>query len=59
MTSNISKYVFSCKNKVDLVIITGGLGPTKDDITKHTFVNILEISYGKRIEVLAHITQND
>ena len=24
------------QNKVDLVIITGGLGPTKDDITKHT-----------------------
>ncbi len=26
----------SLQNKVDLVIITGGLGPTKDDITKHT-----------------------
>ena len=25
------------QNLVDLVIITGGLGPTKDDITKHTF----------------------
>lgn len=25
------------QNKVQLVIITGGLGPTKDDITKHTF----------------------
>ncbi len=25
------------QNKVDFVIITGGLGPTKDDITKHTF----------------------
>lgn len=25
------------QNQVDLVIITGGLGPTKDDITKHTF----------------------
>ena len=24
------------QNQVDLVIITGGLGPTKDDITKHT-----------------------
>ena len=27
----------SLQNKVDLVVITGGLGPTKDDITKHTF----------------------
>ena len=25
------------QNQVDLVVITGGLGPTKDDITKHTF----------------------
>ena len=24
------------QNQVDLVIMTGGLGPTKDDITKHT-----------------------
>ena len=27
----------SVQNKVDLVVITGGLGPTKDDITKKTF----------------------
>ena len=26
----------SLQDKVDFVIITGGLGPTKDDITKHT-----------------------
>jgi nicotinamide-nucleotide amidase len=25
------------QNKVDLVLITGGLGPTKDDVTKKTF----------------------
>ena len=25
-------------NRSDLVIVTGGLGPTKDDITKHTLV---------------------
>jgi molybdopterin-biosynthesis enzyme MoeA-like protein len=25
------------QNKVDIVIVTGGLGPTKDDITKKTF----------------------
>lgn len=29
------------QNKVDLVIITGGLGPTKDDVTKKLSVNIL------------------
>jgi nicotinamide-nucleotide amidase len=28
--------------KADLVLITGGLGPTKDDITKHTLVDYFE-----------------
>ncbi len=27
--------------RVDLVLVTGGLGPTKDDITKHTFCEFL------------------
>ncbi len=30
------------KKRVDLVIITGGLGPTKDDITKQTFCDYFE-----------------
>jgi len=30
------------QNQVDLVLITGGLGPTKDDITKHTFCEYFE-----------------
>jgi len=29
-------------NKADIVIITGGLGPTKDDITKHTLTEYFE-----------------
>jgi len=29
-------------NKTDVVIITGGLGPTKDDITKHTLAEYFE-----------------
>jgi nicotinamide-nucleotide amidase len=29
-------------NKADVVIITGGLGPTKDDITKHTLTEYFE-----------------
>ena len=32
----------SLQNKVDLVLITGGLGPTKDDITKKTFCDYFE-----------------
>lgn len=30
------------KSKVDVVLITGGLGPTKDDITKHTFCSYFD-----------------
>lgn len=30
------------QNQVDLVIITGGLGPTKDDVTKKTFCDYFE-----------------
>ena len=26
----------TAQDQVDLVVMTGGLGPTKDDITKHT-----------------------
>ncbi|MFM9824581.1 CinA family nicotinamide mononucleotide deamidase-related protein [Flavobacterium sp.] len=30
------------QNKVDIVVITGGLGPTKDDITKKTFCDYFD-----------------
>lgn len=32
---HIKEALKNAENKVDLVILTGGLGPTKDDITKH------------------------
>ncbi len=40
--------LIEAQNRVDLVLITGGLGPTKDDITKHTlaeFFNTELIEY--------------
>ena len=45
------------QNSVDLVIITGGLGPTKDDITKHTFCEYFEDNLVVNESVLAHVTQ--
>ena len=30
------------KNRVDIVLLTGGLGPTKDDITKKTFLDYFQ-----------------
>lgn len=45
------------QNTVDLVVITGGLGPTKDDITKKTFCDYFEDELVVDQEVLAHVTQ--
>ncbi|MDD5152225.1 MAG: CinA family nicotinamide mononucleotide deamidase-related protein, partial [Flavobacterium sp.] len=45
------------QNKVDLVIITGGLGPTKDDITKKTFCDYFEDELVVDEKVLQHVTQ--
>ncbi|MDI5949579.1 competence/damage-inducible protein A [Flavobacterium yafengii] len=45
------------QNKVDLVIITGGLGPTKDDITKKTFCDYFDDELIVDQKVLAHVTQ--
>jgi nicotinamide-nucleotide amidase len=44
------------QNKVDLVLITGGLGPTKDDITKKTFCDYFEDELVINQEVLQHVT---
>ena len=44
------------QNAVDLILITGGLGPTKDDITKKTFCEYFEDELVVDQEVLAHVT---
>ena len=44
------------QNRVDIVIITGGLGPTKDDITKKTLATYFNDSeYVEYPEVIEHI----
>jgi nicotinamide-nucleotide amidase len=45
------------QNQVDLVIITGGLGPTKDDITKHTFCEYFEDQLIRNEEVEKHVIE--
>lgn len=44
------------QDRTDLVIITGGLGPTKDDITKKTFCDYFDDQLIVDQNVLAHIT---
>lgn len=45
------------QNRVDIVIITGGLGPTKDDITKKTFCDYFDDELIVNDKVLEHVTQ--
>lgn len=45
----------SLQNKVEVVIITGGLGPTKDDITKHTLCEYFEDNLIRDTAVENHV----
>ena len=45
----------SLQNKADVVIITGGLGPTKDDITKKTFCDYFQDTLIENEAVLSHV----
>ncbi len=42
--------------RADIIIMTGGLGPTKDDITKHTLAEYFKTSLVMNDEVLKHVT---
>jgi nicotinamide-nucleotide amidase len=42
--------------RADIVIVTGGLGPTKDDITKHTFCEYFGSTLKMNEEALALVT---
>lgn len=43
------------QNEVQIVIVTGGLGPTKDDITKKTFCDYFDDYLIENEAVLAHV----
>jgi nicotinamide-nucleotide amidase len=53
----IIKALKSSQNQVDLVVITGGLGPTKDDITKHALCEYFEDRLIFYPEVMTHIEE--
>ncbi len=42
-------------SRADLIIVTGGLGPTKDDITKQTIAGYFKSKLVRNEQVLAHI----
>src|SRR5210317_994646 len=49
---HILKAVHEAEQNADIVIMTGGLGPTKDDITKLTLAEYFddELTYHKEVE---------
>jgi nicotinamide-nucleotide amidase len=43
--------------RAQVVILTGGLGPTKDDLTKHTLCEYFNDTLIENKEILAHIEE--
>ena len=52
---HILKALAEAEENADIVIVTGGLGPTKDDITKHTFCEYFDDTLVQNNEVLQHV----
>jgi len=55
--NHILKALEEAQSRVDIVIVTGGLGPTKDDITKHTLCTYFNDSLVENKEVLQHVEE--
>jgi nicotinamide-nucleotide amidase len=52
---HISSALADAQSRVDVVLVTGGLGPTKDDLTKHTFCSFFNDTLVEDKAVLEHI----
>jgi nicotinamide-nucleotide amidase len=55
--SDILEMLHSAQQRVDLLIITGGLGPTKDDITKNTLVEYFNCGWRTDQSVFMHLAK--
>jgi nicotinamide-nucleotide amidase len=54
---HILQALSEAKSRAQIIIVTGGLGPTKDDITKHTFCEYFNDTLERDENVLAHIEE--
>ena len=52
---HILKALYEAETNADIVILTGGLGPTKDDITKRTLLQYFDDELIFRDEIAEHI----
>lgn len=53
--AHILKALKEAEENADIIIITGGLGPTKDDITKHTICEYFDDTLVENEDVLKHV----
>ena len=53
--AHILKALSEAERNADIVIITGGLGPTKDDITKHTLAEYFDSELEINDDIVEHI----
>ena len=51
----IKKALDEARNRADIIIMTGGLGPTSDDVTKHALCEYFDDHLVKNDNVLEHI----
>ena len=54
---HILEALTNAQKRVDIVVLTGGLGPTKDDITKITLCDFFKDQLIENKEVLKHVKQ--
>ncbi len=54
-TAHILKAFKEASENADIVLVTGGLGPTKDDITKHAFATFFEDELVLDTAVVDHV----
>lgn len=52
---HIKEALKEAETRADVIIMTGGLGPTKDDITKHTLCEYFNDTLVESKEVLSHV----
>lgn len=55
--SHITDALNEASNRADIIIMTGGLGPTKDDVTKHTLANYFGTDLVLNEEVLEWVSK--
>lgn len=56
-TAHITEALQQAERRAKVILITGGLGPTKDDVTKLTLAKYFNMGFRRDEETLAHIQE--